>query len=565
MPELRTAPENAFPLDTPENTNPLLEQTPWQFVGETAEMYARGKTSNEGAQEDILERAASVALTGETEVRNNIAALFEKNISVESSEYAKELIAEQTEVLRGQAEKIQRMEGFVGQMHGWAEQLLVDFSAQENANTEKTSEQKNVAIAEYAQDVRQAVVDAARAITYQDIKASAVTLGDHGWMHLTQDLRDAITIVSEKRPQDNPITAKEQFMLGLAAAYHDIGYAVPEVSDKQKGGEYKSFDKGHPLNSFVYLAAEADRYKRILGAEDTVALLQIVVNHENPERAHLAKHRKDLSEAFAFADASAAFGPDKLPPIVTQVPEILAYLGAVSMLGSEENFATYIYGQMKEPKGSLDEVKQQFKQQVVDTLKQKVVDEITSSERNLHEDQKQALLNSIDHFGPVSLKYLLGRMSAEASKLRVNEQGQVEISINAGFARHLDNYMPTSTQAASELIVKLFLEESAILELTEEEHKVTRNALIDMVMQNTQPSTELTAKLQDFGITVTVEENNEEENGKVQLISKDVVVISNTYTAISAENTAAYSKVEKSFEEYTNSRDEFVLQHNASI
>lgn len=173
-------------------------------------------------------------------------------------------------------------------------------------------------------------VEAVRAITYQDTKATVVTLGDHGWMHLTQDLRDAVVIAENK--QDTPLSAKEKFILAMTAAYHDIGYAVPEVSDPQRAskGEYSSFDKGHLINSYVYIAGMRKRLQGVLGPEDTQALEQMIANHENPGLAKMAGKRTNLVESFAIADAGAAFGPDKLPAIISQIPEVLSYLNILT-------------------------------------------------------------------------------------------------------------------------------------------------------------------------------------------------------------------------------------------
>lgn len=468
---------------------------------------------------------------------------------IDAEELSRLIVEENTHILENQPEKIQKMELFAQQMSQWVIEY-VDNEIASNQELQNNPEASQL-LREKAMEL---VVESARAITYQDIKASAVTLGDHGWMHLTQDLRDSIAIAEGNRGAD--LSAKEKFMLGLAAAHHDIGYSAPEVSDPQVSGngDYGTFDKGHPLYSYIYLIRDRKRLRAVLGREDADSLEQIVANHENPEQADRARGREDLSEAFAIADASAAFGIEKLPPVVVQIPEVLSYLNALATFDRNAGRLARAFGTQAED-GSYtlsDETRQMlwddYYQEVVTPLKESAEQTVRDrlgdeSVRDEEKHQMRAMLNSIKHFGPISLKFILGRMSAESTTPSVitTENGEkiVSFDIHAGFAREMEekNIIDNTVKSASKLTIKLFLEQATITNLPDE----LQDTLIDCVASNSSSSVIDEATVQQLsthGISVTDVQGS--KGPGVSFRSGKVQVNSYGEAGISEENRSFY-------------------------
>lgn len=563
--------------------NEKVEKPKRQGVSDTIRGYTETKTRGAKPllEREMQERAVSVARNGAKAVRKDVEALFPNDIATEaiqqperSGEYAQLLVQEQMKILEGQNEKIDRMVQFVTQMNEWSNALIAEFTVAEKQRTDIAVEEVAANILRYQNEIQNLVVEATRTITYQDIKASAVTLGDHGWMHLTQDLRDSLSIATLKRGQD--LNSREKFMLGLASAFHDIGYAVPEVSDPQRNnkGKYGSFDKGHPINSYVYLVAQRGKYESILGQEAADALFQIVANHENPEKAERAGKFSDLAEAFALADASAAFGQDKLPPIVTQIPEVLPYLNAVRLGSSIEKFEA-IYDQINEDI-PIEEALELFQSEVVQKLKDiaiaKIDDKIghkpTTTEDSAEDTnidallyQSEALKNAIDHFSALSLSFLLGRMSAESGPLQVTSDKKVEFTINAGFARQLKarGVIANTIEESATLTVKLFLEQAS-LDISD---KSLVKVLIDCVAKNELPTLEISEKLQEQGITidVTTDDDGSTVDRSVRLESEKIVVISRTDAGISEQNMDFYNGISHHLDVANQETGNFIQKH----
>jgi hypothetical protein len=264
-------------------------------------------------------------------INNALSEKFPKTeFSADIQSFAQEVITEQRDILAGQELKIQRMELFVQQMSAWVEIYGQEIIAEKGLEPSSAEAQAPI------QKLRKMVVDATRAITYQDGQASQVTIGDHGWMHLTQDLRDAVRLAEGMQPDGQSLSTKKKLMLGLVAAYHDIGYSSDSIAgEQQKGPQNYSVDKGHPLQGYVYLQEKTEEFAEIFGQDGSRAILMSVLNHENPERADMAgAEYADVSKAFALADANAAFGPDKLPPVVAQFPETVGYLATFQLVHS---------------------------------------------------------------------------------------------------------------------------------------------------------------------------------------------------------------------------------------
>ena len=532
----------------------------------TVRGYAEKKTSDPDRQKEIIQRVVDVGTKGAKAVRENIKKMFPTEIAtvdsdqqnpeaqaVEPQPYEKRLIAEQAVVLEGQ--------------------LIAEVAAGAETNTTlKTPEEKQKFIENYTKSVRDLVVDATRTITYQDTLGSAVTLGDHGWMHLTQDARDATVIAEGKRGA--PLSAKEKFMVGLAAAYHDVGYTVDGVNDQQRasGGVYKGEDIGHPVTSHVYMLSQSEKFRNVLGEKATRGLQQMVATHENPDLAEQAGEYALIAESFALADASAAFGMDKLPPVLVQIPETLAYMKAMSMAQTKE-FAV-IYERISEPRPSFEEAQNMFNEQVVQKLKNAAYAAIdarishkapTSGDGQEQADtalyQADALKNAVDHFGPRSEAFLLNRTSVEPARLYVDDQKRVCFDLNAGFARNLDSkgVAPGATYEASKLTVKLFCEQAAL-----NPSESVKEVLTAVLFYGKAPEAPQLQALTELGISVdaVMKAEPEKEDSYVELATTAIVIRSYTHRAVSAPNADFYSTIEKNYGAAVDAAKAFKEQFN---
>ncbi len=622
-------------------------------VSDTVGGYAETKTGDPRLQAEMIDRVVHVAREGAKAVHHDLDQMFAQDLLAQSQEnvqengpeneaeqgYPNNLAQEQLNILEGQPEKIDRMEGFVDDMTNWSAELVADFASKLEGVDTVSAEEKNKLINKYQESIQRVVIEATRLISYQDTKASAVSLGDHGWMHLTQDLRDAQTIATKKIGRE--LGAKEKFMLGLAAAYHDVGYAVPEVSDPQRlsKGNYGSLDKGHPVNSYVFAVAEKKNFEGVLGKAEADALFQMIANHENPEKAERAGEYAHLAEAFALADASAAFGKDKLPPIVVQIPEVLSYLNALTMadgknfdpifdqlekseieqaaidrvqelkallesnqsgdgaITTETNQDQEVQAQLDKAQDHLEEMTKRAKKEahqkytaaVIKPLRDRVLASIDQKIKHAAEEagdktgtatdangaeagdksakmaellhQAEAMKNAMEHFSPNSLKFLLGRMSAEALPIDVTPDKKVEFTINAGFAHQLESkgVISNTVDTSAKLTVKLFLEQAAItLNSRNPNELAMETALVEAVSKNTAPDQAALANLQAKGISIEV---TGQPDRSVKLSSETVVIISKTDVGVSDENKAFYDQLETQLDQANKQAAAFILQH----
>lgn len=591
-------------------------------VKKTVKDYVTGKDSDPQNQKDMINRTVSVAQEGAKQVRRELAAQFttpdnngqpvdalkaqiDANTETQSltrDGLVAQLQQEHQPILAGQELKLGRMEQFTQQMMTWADEYVDTLQA---ANSSLTQEKISLLRAE----TRKLVVDATRLVTYQDTKATAITLGDHGWMHLTQDMRDSITIAEGKR--GSALSAKEKLILGLAAAYHDVGYATPEVIDHQisSQGKYGKFDKGHPINSFVFLVSEAKRFRAILGGEDADALFQIVANHENPQMSAQALKRADLAAAFAMADAGAAFGPDKLPASIVQIPEFLTYLSTVATFSA--SFDSQILpmipsADLKRAQDTQLAIEQQIKDTPVENeifiqelnTRLAVAKEVATKAKTTHELQTRAsfmaevinpqkeavikailakikdqggadlnsgtlpelntqagaMINAIDHYGPVSLKFLLGRMSAESAPPRVeksvvdgNSTTKVVFDISAGHSRQMEDkhVIRNSIVASAKLTIKLFAEQANI-PIDDQTEKLLIKILSANSTEGLDPSQLDT--LANQGIKVSAVADNDPKNAFIALESDSVAVHSYGNRPTSPANADFYAGIEHHLE-----------------
>ncbi|MBP9819547.1 hypothetical protein KBC79_02295 [Candidatus Woesebacteria bacterium] len=473
-----------------------LEQTDSDFIAGAKD---KGKAEKQIATKNgIVDRVDKVVANGSVHIEAGLKAVVQRQESVSArplSEYGPNIdralqekigvvLAPTKEILKGQPEKFQKAEQYANQLLADAQAMA---SEQVQGLPDAVREQKKKEILDVA---LRRIEEAVDAITYQDVCASRLTLGDHGWDHLYQDYRDSQVLAQGyKAGQDGgpaALTAKERFMLGMAAAYHDIGYTTPETHlEQQKGAHnYGTFDAGHPMVSAAHLLQIKDRFvgvgdqAGIFTEDEFNGLYQIVANHENPERAAQAGQYEHLSKAFATADASAAFGSEKLPPIMSELPEATGYLAQLSFQEDlrelSENLAEL--QTQADAKGTeiswpnldktvrelLTDVRGAYEEMKQITLQNK--DSLTKMIREKFSTQTaDALINSLDHFTGVSLRFTLGRVAGEMDAVRLDDQNRPVLPVKSGVGAECDRegYFRGAQEAAASQTVKVFMEASS--------------------------------------------------------------------------------------------------------
>ncbi|MBU0974870.1 hypothetical protein KKD03_04175, partial [Patescibacteria group bacterium] len=188
-----------------------------------------------GKQHSLLRRVKEFSVGSEstkstTEIADNLIGDEEQelvvapdmNIDLETTKqnFKDTMMQRMKDVLRGQESKIENADKFISQLS----ESLFNSIGEQGLNLE---EERN--LVEKGLQLATMVVEA---INYQDLAANAVSLGDHGWSHLTQDMHDSMVIAEGLKRED--LSAKEKLMLTLTAAFHDIGYASPQVADQQQ-------------------------------------------------------------------------------------------------------------------------------------------------------------------------------------------------------------------------------------------------------------------------------------------------------------------------------------------
>lgn len=175
--------------------------------------------------------------------------------------------------------------------------------------------------------------------------------------------------------------------------------------------------------------------------------------------------------------------------------------------------------------------------------------------------QGEAMKNAIEHFSPNSLKFLLGRMSAEALPIDVTPDKKVEFTINSGFAHQLEakGVISNTVETSAKLTVKLFLEQAAIsLDPRKPKEQAMEMALVEAVAKNTLPGQTALDDLQSKGISVEV---TGQPDRSVKLSSETVVIVSKTDVGVSDENKAFYDQLETQLDKANTQAAAFVLRH----
>lgn len=452
------------------------------------------------------------------------------------------LIKEAENRLQNQESKLERAKLMIAELTTSIFGLVEEKLANLDPDTQKENTAK-LLILKAEKLVRTAV----EAVYHQDAAASRVTLGDHGWHHLSQDLRDALAIAEGFN--EGELNNTQRALLALTAAFHDIGYAADVVHLWQKEGtQHYDLDKGHPLLSLVFVQEMSDLFHSadderlgLLTAKEFQALQAMVVNHENPERANMAKEYELLSKAFAQADALAAVGLDKLPPALGENPEFLqlAYL--------------YNVGQSQVDALPLDQqpAAQEELEKQINQLKQKLK---VSIEAKYSFDPKQAenYLNILtdSHLGKKSLKFLLGRMTGEATIPTVEESSdgtkKVAVRMNLGEHHRLNQFeLSGAEQAAAKIAVKVLCEQSGI-DPTDDEEAQLIAAITDQLGEE---QLNLSINNQAVQVSTTVQDEGTAEQSSNLTILKTLetatfkLTVSMSTPAAQPANRAYYDQV----------------------
>lgn len=411
--------------------------------------YVKDKTSDPDTQNGIYERATEFAKES-SELGNQLQTGFdslgvalEENSDIEAvkNEFVAKLTQKTTEQLKGQESKVANAKKYIQQTTTFAIDSVL--AQREQLPPELFNKKITDALA--------LVTMAVEAITFQDLAANSVTLGDHGWHHLYQDMRDSLVLAEGL--SDTELSANDKLMLSLTAAFHDIGYASNQVNKQQKAdSKHYNLDIGHPVLSYVFLKANADVFKKVLSEEEFDGFLQMVINHENPERAAQAGEKYEkMSKAFAHADAGASVGREKVPPIVSQAPEVMEYFYSLNQAQVHLDLGAITIDQYNSLVGSARE-------KVETILKSGAINKE-------HADQLRNVFTDT-HIGKNSLNFILGRLAGEMGPATVvtTTEGQkiIALEMNLGEAQTIENYLPGAVQAGAKLAVKVFGEQAGI-------------------------------------------------------------------------------------------------------
>ena len=428
----------------------VATETERQEISSDITSYVTDKTSNAEVQIGIYERATEFAkesadlgkqlndgfdTLGIRQVEN------ETDVETVKKEFITKLTRKTTEHLKGQESKIVNATEFIQQVTTFA----IDSVKAEKANLSPE------AFATKINDALALVSMAVEAISFQDLAANSVTIGDHGWHHLYQDMRDSLALAEGL--SDTELSANDKLLLALTAAFHDIGYASKQVNGQQKASSKNyNVDIGHPVLGYVFLKNNAEVFKKVLSEEEFDGFLQMVINHENPERAARAGEKYEkMCKAFAHADAGASVGKDKVPPIIGQVPAVMEYY--------------YTLNQAKVHLESKAITQEQY-DVLVGSAKQKVESILQSGDFN--PEQAQQLLNVFtdSHIGKNSLNFVLGRLAGEMGPPKVvtteKEQKLIALEMNLGEAQTIEKYLPGAKDAGAKLAAKVFGEQAGI-------------------------------------------------------------------------------------------------------
>ncbi len=467
------------------------------FVGDLDE-YVKGKApDNHQLQQGIKERVRSFQEHGSSRLQSELDELqslrtdevvdFQAEDAEFSFESQKERIIVFTrEQLKNQEFKQQKLEFFVTKML----RAVHDLSNEIDDPKEKQ---------ELLSRWEQVIAKATDAILVQDQKATSVTLGDHGFMHLVADFRDAQRILEAQRGQ--PLSSEDILLLGLASAYHDIGYASPEVNGLQKEDpRFYSVDKGHPVLSAAFVLSQKEEMLQVLSEEEFQALYHMVITHENPDRAHKAGRYSDLALAFSLADAAAAYGVDKLPPSM-QEEEVVAYVALLGFVGQLEHT-------LNEESVSLarDETKsfaeltssQRYLRLLLDELEKRRQNLVQHASEKYTTEYATAFVNSLDHYSSRSIGFVLGRIAGERSSEIYGDNGYIVIETADGIGRGFDqsSHFTGAAEAARKYVIKM-IDELGALKLSKEEKQAAlaflSNPEIDLSQE--YPNVDLSGKL----------------------------------------------------------------------
>lgn len=436
----------------PEATEAEAAKNP-DYVREQAKQYAEGKTGNLGERQQIYNRSFEYGKKA-PELGRQLASTYDfLNVPTEGIKTGETTVetvkaAFITEMNDRIASRLENQETKQVKAKFFIENITEHALAVALSDPELTPEEK----AQKVENALQLASMAVEAIAKQDVAANAVTLGDHGWNHLVQDLRDSRILAAGLKEGDEGLNANEELILSLAAAFHDIGYSSPEVSDHQQldSANY-GLDKGHPLLSFTFVRQNQEKFRAVLSEEDYQALCTIIVNHENPERADQAgPNYEHLSKAFAHADAAASVGVEKVPPMIAQVPDVIRYAYLLNQ------------GDAAVKSGLITE--EQY-QELKAKAKADVQNILTSG--GYDEEQAKQLLNVFTdtHLTAKSLKFVLGRLTGEMGDIQVATTGEgkkVALAMNLGEAQTIENFLPGAVNAGAKLAVKVFGEQAGI-------------------------------------------------------------------------------------------------------
>jgi len=179
------------------------------------------------------------------------------------------------------------------------------------------------------------------------------------------------------------------------------------------------------------------------------------------------------------------------------------------------------------------------------------------------------MINAVDHFSQRSLKFLLGRMSAESTPPRVEKlvdaQGNnfnlVVFDIASGFAHRTeeDKVIENTIMSAAKITIKLFSEQSATFLPDELEAAVIRAVQENSLDHLTEAYRQ---QLQDKGVILSVVSDQDKGRG-ISIQAKSILVRSFPEQGISETNTVQGINYSLLFKEKYFHKVLFSLMHGA--
>lgn len=282
------------------------------------------------------------------------------------------------------------------------------------------------------------------ALSFQDRQASKNLLGDHGVRHLVgHNIRVSMELADRLEKQGVPLSALDRLMLHTIMMYHDLGYAMPAVSEPMRREGIKDQDAGHNVLAAQFVRERVEDPKSLwhkLFRKDDLALIhQNILYHDRGEDGTAkvefgSDRRKNIEAIVRTADNTHAF-EDKLPELLYQHPATLKYM------------------RLLKTAGEIGDVK------ALSSLKLKLAGEIQDRD-DLSNDDKDALVEAAMSLNEKSYKFTVGRICGNKPEYAIvrTESGQLQVRIDVQESEIHQETMKLFDMAAYEQLLKFIVD-----------------------------------------------------------------------------------------------------------